>query len=278
VDPNTENDQEKKKEPWKLIAKSRHKQPHDSYSDPESSEEPRKVETKISENIERDLLCYKDRLNDQSELRISAFGYRGGTDIFRKDLLGYVLLRRSQLITRSDPKSDFYEAVSFTATHHIKERKQKLDNFGAQLVIRAFNEDKRDASNTTYTNKTPGGEKGGPTTKTAKGGGGSSPTTTTKGETGTTARTTATTAKPTTPTTEQTKQIGGQKRKPELKKSTSKNSNSDLRSSGSGSGKMKKVSSSDLVIVEEESEPKTNGRKVREGEEAPKKLVKQRSR
>jgi len=131
-----------KKDKWKLVAKTKHR-----------------VKKNNTDSGERDLLCYKASLNDQTELRVSAFGFRGGKEknIYRKDLLGYILLKR-YMLTQSDDddaSSEFHPSLSFAACHQSADRQSLLTKNEAQIVVRAINEKKRD-----QTPESPSGTKG----------------------------------------------------------------------------------------------------------------------
>jgi len=143
-----------KKDKWKLVAKTKHR-----------------VKKNNTDTGERDLLCYKASLNDQTELRVSAFGFRGGKEknIYRKDLLGYILLKR-YMLTQSDDSDDsaseFHPSLSFAACHQAADRQSLLTKNEAQIVVRAINEKKRD-----QTPDSPGTKSGGSMTMETKGSG-----------------------------------------------------------------------------------------------------------
>jgi len=79
-------------------------------------------------------------------------------NIYRKDLLGYILLKR-YMLTQSDDSDDsaseFHTSLSFAACHQSADRQSLLTKNEAQIVVRAINEKKRD-----QTPESPSGTKG----------------------------------------------------------------------------------------------------------------------
>jgi len=119
-----------KSDPWKLIAKTKHKQTkHDVKNQPE-----------------RDLLCYKNRMTNNTLLRISAYGWTGEPDVYKRNLLAEVTVTRQKLIGQVDTQDPrFYAPVKFAAGHrNTPERARILKDKGAHIIIRAYNSEAKE--------------------------------------------------------------------------------------------------------------------------------------